>query len=116
VSQDNCEAAQRALTSQIAVTGFTQIIFRFLSYSPSSVNKWFGGRVECAYMEFLGDLMSIRNMFSWLVIAAASFTLSTRTFAQGEWAVEKTFHFGGEGGFDYITADPKSHRLYVPRR
>ena len=59
--------------------------------------------------------MSIRNLFSWLLIVAASFTLSARAFAQGEWAVEKTFHVGGEGGFDYITVDAKSHRLYVPR-
>ena len=59
--------------------------------------------------------MSIRNLFSLLLIVAASFTLSARTFAQGEWAVEKTFRVGGEGGFDYITVDAKSHRLYVPR-
>ena len=59
--------------------------------------------------------MSIRNLFSWLLIVAASFTLSARAFAQGEWAVEKTFHVGGDGGFDYITVDAKSHRLYVPR-
>jgi DNA-binding beta-propeller fold protein YncE len=65
-------------------------------------------------MEFLGGLMSIRNLFARLLIVAA-FTLSARAFAQGEWAVEKTFHVGGEGGFDYITVDGKSHRLYVPR-
>ena len=59
--------------------------------------------------------MSTKNLFSWLLIVAASFTLSARAFAQGEWAVEKTFHVGGEGGFDYITVDAKSHRLYVPR-
>ncbi|HKU26712.1 MAG TPA: hypothetical protein VJQ54_14650, partial [Candidatus Sulfotelmatobacter sp.] len=35
--------------------------------------------------------------------------------AQGEWAVEKTFHVGAEGGYDYITVDAASHRLYVPR-
>ena len=59
--------------------------------------------------------MSIRNLFLWLLIVAVSFTLSARAFAQGVWAVEKTFHIGGEGGFDYITVDVKSHRLYVPR-
>ena len=58
--------------------------------------------------------MSIRKLFSWLLIVAA-FTFSTRAFAQGQWAIEKTFRVGGEGGFDYITVDPKSHRLYVPR-
>ena len=58
--------------------------------------------------------MSIRNSFSWLLIVAMS-TFSALAFAQDEWAVEKTFHVGGEGGFDYITVDAESHRLYVPR-
>src|SRR5215469_2866703 len=77
-------------------------------------NSWFF-RQDVSSIEFRGGLMSIRNLFSWLLIVAASFTLSARTFAQGEWAVEKTFHVGGEGGFDYITVDAKSRRLYVPR-
>ena len=59
--------------------------------------------------------MSIRLLLSLLLIVAASFTLNARPFAQRRWAVEKTFHVGGEGGFDYITIDAKSHRLYVPR-
>src|SRR5262252_4615863 len=66
-------------------------------------------------MELRGGLMSIRNLISWLLIVAASFNLNARVFAQGEWAVEKAFHVGGEGGFDYITVDANSHRLYVPR-
>src|SRR5262245_12545966 len=67
------------------------------------------------HVEFLGGRMSIRNLFPWLLIAAASFTLNGRVFAQGGWAVEKTFQVGGEGGWDYITVDAKNHRLYVPR-
>ena len=59
--------------------------------------------------------MYIRKLFSGLLIFAASLTVSADAFAQGEWAVEKTFHVGGEGGFDYITVDDKTHRLYVPR-
>src|SRR6266576_1537672 len=31
------------------------------------------------------------------------------------WGVAKTFHIGGEGGWDYLTVDPQTHRLYVPR-
>ena len=58
--------------------------------------------------------MSIPNLCSSLLIMAV-FALSTCAFAQGDWAIEKTFHVGGEGGFDYITVDAKSHRLYVPR-
>jgi DNA-binding beta-propeller fold protein YncE len=35
--------------------------------------------------------------------------------AQTDWQVVKTFHIGGAGGWDYITVDPQTHRLYVPR-
>jgi DNA-binding beta-propeller fold protein YncE len=35
--------------------------------------------------------------------------------AQTGWKVEKTFRVGGQGGWDYLTVDPQTHRLYVPR-
>lgn len=35
--------------------------------------------------------------------------------AQADWAVAQTLHIGGEGGWDYLTVDPQTHRLYVPR-
>ena len=35
--------------------------------------------------------------------------------AQSNWEVAKTFHIGGNGGWDYLTVDPDSHRLFVPR-
>jgi hypothetical protein len=35
--------------------------------------------------------------------------------AQPDWAVVKTFQIGGDGGWDYLTVDPATHRLYVPR-
>ena len=35
--------------------------------------------------------------------------------AQTEWQVVKTFQIGGEGGWDYLTVEPRTHRLYVPR-
>ena len=59
--------------------------------------------------------MSIRNAFASLLIAAVSLTLCGRALAQAQWAVENRFHLGGDGGFDYITVDAKSHRLYIPR-
>src|SRR5260370_5978953 len=34
---------------------------------------------------------------------------------QTDWRVEKTFSVGGKGGWDYLTVDPQTHRLYVPR-
>jgi DNA-binding beta-propeller fold protein YncE len=39
----------------------------------------------------------------------------TAISAQGEWKVIKTFAVGGAGGWDYLTVDPSTHRLYVPR-
>lgn len=35
--------------------------------------------------------------------------------AQTGWKVEKTFHIGGEGGWDYVTVDAANHRLFVTR-
>src|SRR5260370_17871513 len=35
--------------------------------------------------------------------------------AQTDWEVVKTFQIGGQGGWDYLTIDPQTHRLYVPR-
>ena len=35
--------------------------------------------------------------------------------AQTDWGVVKTFPIGGQGGWDYLTVDPQTHRLYVPR-
>ena len=59
--------------------------------------------------------MSMRNVFACFLIASVLFTVGGHAFAQGEWAVEKTFHIGGDGGWDYVTLDAKNHRLYVPR-
>src|ERR1700676_3394402 len=59
--------------------------------------------------------MHSRNLSTALLIAVVSLTLSARVAAQGTWAVEKTFHIGGEGGMDYVTLDANNHRLYVPR-
>ena len=35
--------------------------------------------------------------------------------AQAQWEVTRTFHIGGEGGWDYVTVDAHSHRLFVTR-
>jgi hypothetical protein len=49
------------------------------------------------------------------LLTLVSLGFSGRAAAQAGWAVEKTFHVGGEGGFDYITVDAANSRLYVPR-
>ena len=59
--------------------------------------------------------MSNRNLFAVILIGIALCTLSVGAAAQGSWAVENTFHIGGDGGMDYITVDAHNHRLYVPR-
>jgi hypothetical protein len=59
--------------------------------------------------------MHTRNISAGFLIAVVSLTLSARVAAQGNWAVEKTFHIGGDGGWDYVTLDATNHRLYVPR-
>jgi hypothetical protein len=59
--------------------------------------------------------MHSRNISAGFLIAVVSFMLSARVAAQGNWAVEKTFHIGGEGGMDYVTLDAQNHRLYIPR-
>ena len=50
-----------------------------------------------------------------LALVILSFTFSGRAVAQAGWAVEKQFHIGGDGGWDYVTLDAKNHRLYTPR-
>jgi DNA-binding beta-propeller fold protein YncE len=59
--------------------------------------------------------MSKQNLFASVLIIVVSLSLGSPAFGQGKWAVENTFHIGGEGGFDYATIDPQTHRLYIPR-
>jgi len=59
--------------------------------------------------------MYSRKVFAGFMIALVSFALARPVAAQGSWAVEKTFHVGGEGGMDYVTLDSTNRRLYVPR-
>jgi DNA-binding beta-propeller fold protein YncE len=35
--------------------------------------------------------------------------------SETDWEVVKTFQIGGPGSWDYLTVDPQTHRLYVPR-
>ena len=59
--------------------------------------------------------MYSRNLLAGLVITMVSFALTGPVAAQGTWAVDKTFHIGGDGGWDYVTVDSKNNRLYIPR-
>jgi len=59
--------------------------------------------------------MSIRTLRACVLLAVVSSIVGRGALAQEKWAVEKTFHVGGEGGWDYVTLDAQNHRLYVPR-
>jgi DNA-binding beta-propeller fold protein YncE len=52
-----------------------------------------------------------------LLVTSAFLLLGTsfNAFAQSNWSVKKTFPIGGEGGWDYVTVDAKTHRLFVTR-
>ena len=47
-----------------------------------------------------------------MLLASASIAPA---IAQSDWKVVKTLPVGGEGGWDYLTVDSASHRLFVPR-
>src|SRR5438105_794042 len=49
-------------------------------------------------------------VWSLLLLAGCQLAL-----AQTEWEVVNTFHIGGQGGWDYLTVDPQTHLLYLPR-
>jgi DNA-binding beta-propeller fold protein YncE len=49
------------------------------------------------------------------VTAAWLFVGGGATHAQTTWGVVNTLMIGGEGSWDYLTVDPATHRLYVPR-
>src|SRR5579871_1268766 len=53
-----------------------------------------------------------------LVVAIAIAACVPTAFAQdsGPYKVLKSAKVGGEGGWDYIYADPAGRRLYIPRR
>jgi len=40
---------------------------------------------------------------------------SMPALAQAKWDVTKTVHIGGDGGWDYVTVDSQTHRLFVTR-
>jgi len=56
---------------------------------------------------------------SLLVFAVAIFVLGAFVLAQapgsGPYSVVKTSKVGGDGGWDYVNADPDARRLYIAR-
>jgi DNA-binding beta-propeller fold protein YncE len=56
--------------------------------------------------------MSRITLAVWPLLLLAS---CRPALAQTEWEVVNTLHVGGQGGWDYLTVDPQTHLLYVPR-
>src|SRR4029077_17629371 len=54
-------------------------------------------------------------VFAAAIAMSASIGLAQHAPTAGPYKVLKTAKVGGEGGFDYITADVEGRRLYVPR-
>lgn len=48
-------------------------------------------------------------------LTALLLAVSLSVSAQSNWSVTKTLHLGGEGSWDYVTADPATHRLFITR-
>lgn len=55
----------------------------------------------------------LKIAMGWMGAFALAACLSTP--AQAQWDVTKTMHIGGEGGWDYVTIDPATNRLFVTR-
>jgi DNA-binding beta-propeller fold protein YncE len=59
----------------------------------------------------------LRKPFALITLAAAFASLTLAAIAQdGPYKVLKTVKVGGDGGFDYVTADSAGRNLYVARR
>jgi DNA-binding beta-propeller fold protein YncE len=50
-----------------------------------------------------------------MILLVALLGAALPAMAQPKWDVTKTLHVGGEGGWDYLTVDPQTHRLFVTR-
>lgn len=62
----------------------------------------------------------MRRVSIWMVLAAAILILGTMGLSrsassEGPYKILKTAKVGGDGGFDYISADVAARRLYIPR-
>src|SRR5215475_10629981 len=64
-----------------------------------------------------GMMLTKRHNFLWitaLVLTSATFTLAADSAAPG-YHVIQTYKVGGDGGWDYLTADASARRLYISR-
>src|SRR5579863_6288981 len=55
----------------------------------------------------------MRRAFAAALFLCTAFQIQAS--AQSSWAVKNTLHIGGEGGWDYVTVDATTHRLFITR-
>lgn len=55
---------------------------------------------------------ALRTLAALLMLAAVSLPARAQ---QNKWRVTKSLHIGGEGGWDYVTVDAQTNRLFVTR-
>lgn len=53
--------------------------------------------------------------FATILSFAALIAASMPAIARANWSVTRTMHIGGEGGWDYVTVDSASNRVFVTR-
>jgi YVTN family beta-propeller protein len=55
----------------------------------------------------------LRNRLKKLALSGAILLVPSATLAQKPYSLLTKWTIGGDGGWDYLTSDPKAHRLYV---
>jgi DNA-binding beta-propeller fold protein YncE len=58
-------------------------------------------------------MRKISSVVMFLALLPLAYSLPA--LAQAKWDVTRKIHVGGDGGWDYLTVDPDTHRLFVPR-
>src|ERR1017187_2353540 len=71
--------------------------------------------IPCQWRKYFMRPFSIAIVVATGIAILASMGLAKQAPTAGPYKILKTAKVGGEGGFDYISADVKSRRLYVPR-
>jgi hypothetical protein len=59
--------------------------------------------------------MQMKNRVAKKPLTLLLLAVSFPALAQTNWNVVKTLPIGGQGSWDYLTVDPATHRLFVPR-
>ncbi|MGI8989500.1 MAG: YncE family protein [Bryobacteraceae bacterium] len=66
-------------------------------------------------MPYTDSIAKLSRFYAGRAVVLMAFAAVLPALAQTHWEVAKTFHIGGQGAWDYLTVDQRTHRLYVPR-